>query len=121
MCGKNLDKLPQQKNVLPLGIRQDIPTLMSAADLYVSSSRTESFPNVLGEAMLCETPCLATDVGSCREIIGDTGFVVPLDADLMAEKIRQMLEKPLDGKKARERIIGLFDIKKIVKLYEEEF
>ena len=46
-----------------LGRQEDIPALLSCADVYISSSLGESFPNSIGEAMACELPCVVTDVG----------------------------------------------------------
>lgn len=63
--------------IVPLGRRGDIPDLFRAMDLLALPSRSESFPNVVPEAMLCATPCAVTDVGDAQEIVGETGWVIP--------------------------------------------
>ena len=62
-----------------LGPRQDIPRLTAALDIATSSSAYgEAFPNVIGEALACGVPCVATDVGDSIRIIESAGKVVPL-------------------------------------------
>lgn len=61
-----------------LGRRSDLRELMSSFNVAtLTSAFGEAFPLVLGEAMCCEVPCVATDVGDTRRIIENTGRVVP--------------------------------------------
>ena len=98
-----------------LGERDDVPALLAAADLVVLSSLGEGFPNVLGEAMACGTPCVSSEVGDAAALLGDTGEVVPpANVDLLAAAIERMLGR-LDTSAAemrtavRERIAGHFN------------
>jgi len=106
-----------------LGLRNDMPELMAALDIYASSSCGEGFPNVVGEAMACETPCVVTDVGDCALMVGDTGVVVPpSDAEALAQALLEMLattgqQRNEWGRRARQRIVDKFSIAKIADQY----
>lgn len=64
-----------------VGTRDDVPSLLRAADAFVFPSRTEGFPNALLEAMVAGLPCLASDIPGCRALIahGVTGRLLPVD------------------------------------------
>ena len=92
-----------------------------------SSSYGEGFPNVVGEAMSCEVPCVVTDVGDSAYIVGNTGRVVPVkNPDVLAkawlELIKMKAAKRRElGAAARKRIINSFDLKDIVLRYEDMY
>jgi glycosyltransferase involved in cell wall biosynthesis len=71
-----LSRLSLQSAVRLLGRRNDAISVMAAADALCLSSHSESFPNVLAESMLAGTPCVSTNTGDARDIIGSTGVVV---------------------------------------------
>jgi len=110
-----------------LGERTDVPRLLTALDIASLSSRGEGFPNVLGEAMACGVPCVATNVGDSAVIIGDTGRVVPpRDPAALAEGWEELLA--LDragladlGARARRRVVERFSIGAVVESYEQAY
>lgn len=118
-----LKKYQLNESVLALGKRQDIPALLSAMDVHVSASRAEGFPNAVGEAMACGVPCVVTDVGASRELVGDTGVVVPPGSEReLAEAIIEMAAESASqrhdaGKAARERVIRLYSMEQCISTY----
>jgi glycosyltransferase involved in cell wall biosynthesis len=107
-----------------LGERQDVPRLMAALDLVVSSSREEGFPNVVGEAMACALPCVATAVSDLPAIVDGTGLVVPPESpSAMAAAIAELLalepaKREALGVAARQRVLDYFQLEAIEALYE---
>ena len=89
--------LGMKDNVRFLGVRQDVPDLMNAADAFVLSSRWEGFGLVLVEAMSCQLPVVATDSGGPREILngGKLGHLVPPgDSKALAAAMMKMMSLP---------------------------
>jgi glycosyltransferase involved in cell wall biosynthesis len=113
------------ENVHLLGERSDIPRLMASLDAYVSSSNSESFSNVIGEAMACGVFCIVTDVGASAKVVGDTGICVsPRDLQSLSRGLRKAThateeERVRRGKKARERIVREYSLKGAIEKYEQ--
>lgn len=115
------------ENVHLLGPRDDVPEIMAAIDVLACPSHAEAFPNVVGEAMAAGVPCVATDVGDCAYVIGNTGYVVPVgDMAGFASNVEAMLKLPRAqrmtlGEKARARVASHFEIGHVVRRYEEAY
>jgi glycosyltransferase involved in cell wall biosynthesis len=96
---------------------------MAALDVYVSSSATEAFPNVLGEAMASGVPCVATDVGDSNQLIGKTGSLVPpREPARLSHACLALLELPREDRRllglaARKRVAELFDLRRTAGLH----
>jgi glycosyltransferase involved in cell wall biosynthesis len=106
-----------------LGTRRDVTRLFAAFDVATLCSRTEAFPNVLGEAMACGVVPVATDVGDVRALVGETGAVVPVGSasELAAGWIRHT-ERPAPerrraGEAARARIVSDFALPRVAERY----
>ena len=107
-----------------LGERTNLSEITAALDIATSSSLSEAFPNVIGEAMACGVPCVVTDVGDSAAIVGETGKVVPpKDSDALAIGWDNILGLSLEQRKrlgdaARQRILDNFSLPSIVAQYE---
>ncbi len=90
-----IDEHGLNDRILLLGQRDDIPHILSQADVSVSSSELpEALCGVNIEAMAAHTPVVSTDVGSVREVVkdGETGILVePSNPDQMAKAILSLL------------------------------
>ena len=83
-----------QKMVHFLGSVNDIQGVLSMMDLFALSSDNEASPVSIMEALSCQRPVVATDVGSVDETVleGQTGFLVPTnDAESMSQRWLQIL------------------------------
>jgi len=67
-----------QKDVCFLGKQDQVYTKLSSADLFLLPSQLESFGLAALEAMACEVPVIATNVGGIPEVVdhGKDGFLV---------------------------------------------
>ena len=108
-----------------LGLRQDVPRIMSGLDCLVSTSTSEGFPNVIGEAMAAGVPCVATDAGDSRLIVGDTGTIVPVgDVSGVVAGVAQLMALPAGerqdlAERCQRRIGDHFELNDVARRYAE--
>lgn len=115
-----------RKRVHFLGFQPNPWQFMACADIFILSSLTEGFPNVVGEAMALGLPIVATDCApSLREYLGEeeAGLIVPLgDISGMAAAINRLLAndalREKLGRRGYLRIVQ-FDLAKGVEAFEK--
>jgi len=109
-----------------LGVRDDIPDLMTAGDGYVMSSAWEGMPLVLQEASAVGLPIVATDVGGNREVVldGVSGLLVPArDSDQLAGAMAKLNSMPEADRRAmglrgREHVLSHYSMEHVLDLWE---
>jgi glycosyltransferase involved in cell wall biosynthesis len=123
--GAGTETLAGARNLRGLGLRRDVPQLLSAADVFVLTSRFgEGFPNALAEAMATSLPVVTTDVGDARRIVGDTGTAVaPGDRLAMVAALKHLAQADLgsrrkQGDRCRARIVSEFSLRSCVAAFD---
>lgn len=117
-------------NVMFAGYRTDMVNIYNDIDLVVQSSYTEGMPNVVLEALLCQTPVIATDVGGTNEIIehGYNGILIPDNKpSTLTQAIADFMENTTRhnemARTGRKTIIDKFDhntrVRKLESTYDE--
>jgi glycosyltransferase involved in cell wall biosynthesis len=112
---------------LLLGERSDIPSVLSAIDIFCLSSVNEAFPNVVVEAMAMSVPCVVTRAGDAAEILGDEEFVVPVqDSNALSDALFRLCEfsaadRVMLGEKGAEKVRKEYEINEVRKKYEKVY
>jgi glycosyltransferase involved in cell wall biosynthesis len=119
-----IERLELRNRVSLLGEADDTGAILRGLDVLCVSSRSEAFPNVLGEAMSCGVPCVTTDVGDAAQIVGGAGRVVPVaDSVQLAAAISAIVQVGADarvrlGRVARQRIIEHYSLDSMITQYQ---
>jgi glycosyltransferase involved in cell wall biosynthesis len=80
-----------------LGWRDDVPDLLSVADVVVSAAVWEGQPIAVQQALQAERPLVATDVGGTADVTGEAALLVPAgDAPALAAALRRVLVDPAE-------------------------
>ncbi len=121
-------ELDLQKDVLFLGKQDGLTEILSASDIFLMPSQSESFGLSALEAMACGIPVVSSSVGGLPELVihNETGYIAEIgDVDRMAKYVIELLtnEKKYKSfsKNARERAVKHFDKNLIVPKYVEYY
>jgi glycosyltransferase involved in cell wall biosynthesis len=124
IVGNGTEKLDLPPGVIALGQRSDIPRLLNAADIIVSSSAYgEGFSNAIAEGMAAGLVPVATGVGDAAEIVDECGSLVPpRDAAALAAALQKIIDLPPEertrrGTLARERICARYSLDQAVERF----
>jgi glycosyltransferase involved in cell wall biosynthesis len=129
LCRRDLERRAVEMGLRPsvkfLGLRNDVPRILAAMDVFALTSHNEANPMSILEAMSVGVPVVATDVGSIHEAVidGDTGFLVPAgDSVRLTESLLGLLMDPQRraamGAAARTAVLERWSIDAMVSGYE---
>jgi glycosyltransferase involved in cell wall biosynthesis len=120
------EELNLTRHVEFLGERSDVSQLLPQAGFFVSSSKTEGISLTVLEAMAVGLPVVTTRVGGNPEIVleGKTGrLVAPQSPEELALAMRDLLKDqegwPVYGELARQRVEQHFNVRNMVRQYED--
>jgi glycosyltransferase involved in cell wall biosynthesis len=103
---------------------QQVANFYAMCDVLALPSRSDCFPMVQVEAMLCGTPTVATDIPGLRVPVQLTGMgrlVRPQDERALADGLVDVLSNRDRYVKSREEIATVFDMEKTLDVYEGLF
>jgi glycosyltransferase involved in cell wall biosynthesis len=122
------DELGLSQHVRLLGLRRDIPVVLSTVDVHVSASWYESFPNNILEAMCAGLPVVATAIGGVPDQVADglTGILVPArNPKALSEALLALAHdgerRKAMGRAGRERVKREFPITRSVSRLEQVY
>lgn len=111
-----------------LGNQEKVIEPLSIADVFLLPSVKESFGLAALEAMACETPVVASNIGGLPEVIsdGESGFLCnPDDVSGMAQRVAELLGNAelhrRIARAGRRRVLQKFCAGRVVPEYEEYY
>lgn len=117
-----VQNLKLENRVVLLEKKEDINKWLSAIDsIIIPSLWGEAFPNILGEAMSTEIPCIVSQVGDAPLILGDCGLVIEDSIHKSMQYMHNLSASDRNnlGRMARNRIIAKYSLSNSSKMYSD--
>lgn len=103
-----------------LGNREDDYRYLKYADIYISTSKSESYGLSIAEALYLGTPVLALDYPALQEIIKNKEMIC-MDKQEMISKLTSLLQDKTKLKNLKDNVQFDYDEKKIIQQIERLF
>ena len=129
VTSEDLEQWGREGNILCVGYRDDMPTLLAASDIVVLPTYyPEGIPRVLIEAAAMARPIVSTTIPGVSEIVEDGvngSLVPPRDSHALARAIEQLLDNPElrseYGAAGRRKAEREYDDRVVAQKYVEEY
>ncbi|BAQ64656.1 glycosyltransferase family 4 protein [Geminocystis sp. NIES-3709] len=116
------EKLGVSEQVKFLGVREDIPNLLDASDIFILPSEVEGMPLAVMEAMAKGLPVIATAISGTPEELGDTGKLITspkIDSQKTIQELVETIELWANNSTLRQEI-GFACKQRAEKLFQEK-
>ena len=127
-CEKLSRDLSLSNEIKFLGKQAELVPLLSASDIFLMPSQSESFGLSALEAMSCEVPVISTSVGGLPELVvhGETGYIAEIgDVERMAKYATELLSNDnrykMFAAASRKRAVQLFALDNVIDQYEKYY
>lgn len=119
-------KSHKMKNVEMVGAVNDVTVYLEKSNVFISASLDEGLPAVAIEALRSSLPVILTDVGGCRELVKNNGYLIPCnDKEALIKAIKDMKDN-MDkinefSRNSRDIYESEFSIDKMIDIYCDLF
>ncbi len=105
-----------ENNVFLLGTRTDVSGILSHSTIGILTSMSEGLPVALLEYASYSLPVVCTNVGQCKEVVAESGFVIEnKDVNAFADALQVLIENEKArgdfAKSLHNRVIDLYSEK----------
>ena len=92
-----IERYSSKRNIHVLGLRNDVPQILSESDIFVLPTQIEGMSNALLEALAIGIPCITTDIPANKELISpnQTGILFPVgNMQALLKALKNLIDNP---------------------------